>query len=822
MKVSLNWIKKFTDIDMPVDELVNKIGAQLGAVEEVINLGKKYEGIVVAKVVKCDKHSDADKLSVCFVDDGGKVKNVERNGDGLVQVVCGAPNVAAGQMVAWIPPGATVPSTIAKAPFVLEAKELRGVISNGMIASAKELDLGDNHDGILVLDDSAKPGEDLAQELELDDYIIDIENKMFTHRPDCFGILGVAREVAGISHKEFKSPDWYETQPPIAEGKGLKLEVTNDVPELVPRFATVAMDGVKVGPSSAKMQSYLARLGVHPVNNVVDATNFIMLLSGQPVHAYDYDKLKTNKLGVRLSKDGEKLNLIGGKELKLKAGAIVITDGQDPVGLGGVMGGADTEVSEGTTKIVLEAATFDMNLTRKTAMAYGLFTDAATRFTKGQSPHQNLAVLHELSRKLQKIAGATPASELIDLKLKLPEPKPVVVVSDFINARLGTKLEPAEMKKLLQNVEFDVSVSQGELIVKAPFWRTDIEIPEDIVEEVGRLYGYDQLAKELPNRRIAPAKVNDLMRFKSQLRDILSGAGASELLCYSFASEKLLRAAGQDPKYSYKIANAISPDFQYYRLSLLPSLLEKVHPNIKLGYDELCLYEIGKVYRRAEKDDDGLPKEMNRVAGVVAQKKADGAAYFDARLMVDYTLNLLGIIAKYSPLDQLDLGGHELAEQMIAPLDPTRSAAVMVDGDLVGVVGEFKQSVSAALKLPDRCAGFELFIKPLAKKSSGTTYQALNRYPSTEQDLCLKTATRLSYGDLTSFIDAQLQEATKDKGYGFSLQPLDIYQKEDSHKQTTWRISLWHPDRTLTTHEVNELLNVIAKAANNQYKAERI
>src|SRR5665811_423238 len=333
MKVSLNSIRGLNkrygcaeDVAaIGVDKLVEKIGAQLGAVEEVINLGERYKGIVIAKVVSCEKHPNADKLTVCKIDDGGVVKDVERDKDGLAQVVCGAPNCREGLSVAWLPPGSTVPQTIGKEPLVIEAREIRGHKSNGMLASPKELALGDNHTGILEIDGDHKPGTDFAEALGLkDDVVLDIENKMFTHRPDCFGFLGVARELAGIQDMPFKSPDWYVTDPkfPGIETGELKLEIKNELPELVPRFTAITMRDVQVGPSPVWLQVELAKASQKSVNNIVDYTNFFMLETGQPLHAYDYDKVKALSdsegatIVIRNPRSDEKLKLLNGKEIK--------------------------------------------------------------------------------------------------------------------------------------------------------------------------------------------------------------------------------------------------------------------------------------------------------------------------------------------------------------------------------------------------------------------------------------------------------------------------------------------------------------------------
>ncbi len=829
MRVSLNWMREFGQITLPINELVEKIGSQLGAVEEIVDLGKKYEGILVVKVVESQKMENSDHLSFCLVDDGGKNKKVKRNADGLVEVVCGAPNVKAGQLAVWVPPGNTVPSTFDKEPFVIEARDIRGKTSHGMLASSKELDLGDNHDGILLLD-SGKPGDSFVKTLWLDDYVIDIENKMFTHRPDCFGQLGVAREIAGINHQVFKSPDWYRANaglPTDGRKNVLKLAVKNELPELVPRFCVVAFKDVKVGPSPAWLQSFLARVGVRPINNIVDITNLVMLETGQPLHAYDYDKLKTGILGVRLSKKNEELKIIGGKTIKLEHEAIVITNGSKPVGLGGVMGGADTEVDKHTKNIILEAATFDMNATRRTAMAYGLFTDAATRFTKGQSPLQNMTAVARAAGLIKQFAGGRQASEAIDIHQPLRRQPELKLNAEFVNRRLGLELAAKEMKKLLENVEFKVELSGGILKISVPFWRTDIEISEDIVEEVGRLYGYDGLPLKLPARDLAPAARNQMLDFKARLRDLLRTAGANEVLTYSFVHSSLMEKVGQDPRNAYQLANALSPDLQYYRLSITPSLLEKIYPNIRAGFDKFALFEIGKGHNQKMKDqtDKNLPKEFQMLSLVVTSTeksaKPHGSPLYQARTLLDYLASELGVVLEYRPFKA------EENYPVMQPFDQTRSAQVWDSSGKVplGCVGEYKQSVISNLKLPPYSAGFEIGIEQLLTvMPPHDTYQPLNRFPELEQDFCLRSAAGHSYEQLTEFISANLKELVKPHGYLYEISPLDIFQKpaDKARKQTTWRIILSHPERTLTTQETNSLLDELAKRAKDKLNAERV
>jgi len=655
---------------------------------------------------------------------------------------------------------------------------------------------------------------------------------MFTHRPDCFGMLGVAREISGIRHRIFKSPDWYRENaslPTDGRKNVLKLQVKNELPKIVPRFCTVAIKDVKIGSSPAWLQSFLTRVGVRPINNIVDITNLVMLETGQPLHAYDYDKLKTGTLGVRLSKKAEQLKLIGGKTIKLDHEAVVITDGAKPVGLGGVMGGADTEVDENTKNIILEAATFDMNITRRTAMNYGLFTDAATRFTKNQSPWQNMAAISRAAGQIKQLAGGRQASEVVDDNHTTisAQRSTVKVSAEFVNQRLGISLSAKEMQKLLGSVEFKVLIQNSSLEITVPFWRTDIEIPEDIVEEVGRLYGYDHLHPALPPRDLTPAARNTLLDFKDHLRDVLSAAGANEVLTYSFVHGELLRKVDQDPEQAYQIANAHSPDLQYYRLSLTPSLLEKIHPNIRAGFNEFAIFEIGKGHNKKMKDgkDFNLPKEFQMLSLIFSSSqkstKTNGSPFYQALAFLDYLAKELGISLEYRPIPK------EEDYPVVKPYDHTRSAQVWESktNTPLGMIGEYKQSVISSLKLPQYSAGFEVGLEELLSVTPAhNDYRSLNRFPEVEQDFCLRAPAAIDYQKLTNFMTKSLVELSKEHGYDFWLRPLDIFQKDSDKtlKQTTWRIILFHPDRTLTTEETNRLLDKLADCAKKELNAGRV
>lgn len=834
MKVSYNWLQEYLDFTLPpVDILIKAIGAQLGEVESVEDLGAKYQGVIAVKIVESTPIEDSDHLSLCLIDDGQAVAEVERNYQGLVQVVCGAPNVRPGLTVAWLPPGSTVPSSFGHDPFVLGSRKLRGHISNGMLASQKELALGDNHEGILEIDAEGKPGDDFALLYKLNDFIIDIENKMFTHRPDCFGIIGVAREVAGILGQQFKEPDWYQTlmnELAVSDEK-LGLTLKNEVTDLVPRFMAAAISGITVKSSPVYLQSVLQRVGIRSINNIVDTTNYFMHLTGQPLHAYDYDKVKALSGGADVSliarqvRPGEKLTLLNGKDIEPREGAIVIANASQVIGLAGVMGGADTEVDDSTKNIILESATFDMYSIRRTSMVHGLFSEAVTRFNKGQSPYQNDRVLAQAA-KLICSDGGQLASEFKDesspnITFNQPFVGNVKTDLGFINSRLGSSLSNEGVTQLLTNVGFKVAAETEELEISTPFWRTDIAIPEDIVEEVGRLYSFDKLPLVLPQRSIAPAGVNNLLNLKSSIRHSLSRAGANEVLTYSFVHGKLLDKVGQSRQASYKLTNALSPDLQYYRQTLTPSLLDKVNANIRSGFDHFALFEIGKTHVFNDKSTaNQLPEEIDRLSFVFAAdakaaKQYHGAAFFQAKIYLDALLQDLGVSG------QVMFENNENGPDLFAK---NRCAAVKCHGVDLGIIGEYGARAHKSLKLPDFCSGFELDIVALLDlQSQISNYRPLPKFPKSTQDICLRVPVTVTYAALLSIVEADL-----DAKYGqtalIAVTPVDIFQRDNDadFKQITFRISLSSYQKTLTDDEVTTDLNRIAQTAADQLKAERV
>jgi len=795
---------------MPVDELATLIGARLVEIEGVEHIGAKYNDVIVAKVVTCEPIEGTDHLNETKIDDGGIAQNVARDENGLVQVVCGAPNVRAGIMVAWLPPQSTVPETFNDAePFVLSVRPLRGVDSNGMLASAKELDLFDDHTGILVIDKDCAPGTNFAELYELDDYLLEVENKSLTHRPDAFGIIGFAREVAGIQGKPFNTPEWLNNIVPHFNADGT-LEAPKVVIEdqaLSDRFTTIVLSGVdEKAQSPVQLQTYLARSGVRPISASVDVSNYLMLLTGQPSHTYDYDKFKALagddfSIKVRSARENEKLTLLDGKEITMDQADIVIAAGDIAVGLAGAMGGANTMVDENTKNVLVEVATFDLYHLRSTQMRHGIFSEAITRFTKGVPAPLAGPVLAEAVTQLMQYTGATVSSDTAEDYPGVREPIIVKVTERHINETLGTHFSANDIAELLQNVGFGVSFDDLSATVEVPYWREDIHIPEDIIEEVGRLAGFDTINVTLPRRDFTATRPNSFDTLRAEVRSLLVRAGANEVLTYSFVHGDVLKKVGQNPEDAYRITNSISPELQYYRQSLTPNLLTLISPNRKSGYDEFAIFECNKVHRKsAGQTEEGVPVEFDSIALVITRAKTKGDPYYDAKNYLEYVTSILGLALRYETLSDGDATA--------APFEPARSAAVFdaTTNIYLGVVGEYRKAVQKTFKLPEYTAGFEINPRALheAVSNVGIRYQALSRYPGSERDITFQTSADVSFQTIVN----EATQALSETDFITSVEPLGIYQAEGSdEKNNTVRIKLVSYNKTLTNEEVTAVID---------------
>ncbi len=816
MIISVNWLKKFTDVELSIDKLTTLVGARLVEIENVVDLSEKYKDVLVVRVIECASLEGTDHLNLTKIDDGGVRSDVDRDENGLVQVICGAPNVKAGMLAAWLPPASTVPESFGDdEPFILSAKKLRGVISNGMLASAKELDLFDDHTGILEIDRDVAVGTAFADVYDLNDYLLDIENKSLTHRPDTFGVIGFAREVAAIQGKTFVTPEWLAQLDPTYDNVDGAKEapcVVIDDPSLSARYQAVVLSEADANRQSPlEVQTYLSRVGVRPINAVVDVTNYLMMLTGQPLHAFDYDKLVALAGGkadihVRAGRDGEKLELLDGRTVELSSDDIVIAAGDIAVGLAGAMGGLNTVIDDSTKNIIIESATFNLYKLRATQMRHGIFSEAITRFTKGQPSELAAPVLAEAVRLMGEWAGTKQVSEIAEARGEEYANKPITLTANRVNGVLGTSLSLTEIDTILRSVEFaSVEVDDVTLAVAAPYWRADIHIVEDVIEEVGRLRGFDAIMPTLPLRdfsAIRPAPFDDL---RENIRHLLVRSGANEVLTYSFVHGDVITKVGQKVDDSYRIINSISPDLQYYRQSLTPSLLGLIHPNIKQGFDNFAIFEINKVHpKSAGLTDEGVPVERDVIALTLADnKQQSGAAFYHAKAVLEYLASNLGFTLSFEAITS------DTNQPQTAPFEVRRSAWVMdAQGNNLGIVGEYKKSVGRGFKLPGFVAGFEIDAGSLfaAVCELKPSYVPLSRYPSTERDICFQVDSQITYRQIIVAVEHALINASP----GVEVSPVDLYQPEDAAtKNITIRLKLTAHDHTLTGDEANGVVKVV-------------
>ncbi|MFV0484635.1 MAG: phenylalanine--tRNA ligase subunit beta [Candidatus Saccharimonadales bacterium] len=821
MLISLNWLKKFVSLDeVKTDELITLIGARLVEVEGTIDQREKYNNIYVVKVVSVEKIPDTH-LTLCKIDDDGKTK-IARDEDGLIQVMCGAPNVRAGMLAAWIAPGAIVPSSVNEdAPFVIGTRKMLGKYeSHGMLAGADELDFGDEHKTIAEMDPKiAKAGQPFGELFGLNDIILEIENKSLTHRPDTFGMIGFAREVAGILGQKFETPEWlmdFGEKDFVMKGADLKITLADS--KICPRYTALIME--KHGDDKPKylgeMETLLARSGMRPISPLVDVTNYLMLLTGQPLHAFDYDKLvkvggkPTPEIIVRQAKKGEKLELLDGKKVELVESDIVITSSDKPVALAGAMGGKNTEIDENTRKIIVESATFSLYNLRKTQMAHGIFSEAITRFTKGQPAGQTLPVVKEFANM---VAGGMKPLALIDEWPNGGKKNVVKITTQQINELLGTEYTYATIEETLRNVGFEIDCDCGkkdkcdceEINVMAPYWRTDIHITEDVIEEVGRLLGYDNITPRVP--RHGTATPNELFELKTQIRQTLSAAGANELLTYSFVHGDLLTKVGQDVENSYKIVNSISPDLQYVRQQIAPSLLVKVAENLKNGIPEFGLFEMNQLFcKESGMDEENVPVLYNNLAFVYASKD-EKSCFYQIKNYLMYLAERLNMEMKLVQVSDKE------AAYIPAFIEPKRSAKVMLGDEWLGVVGEVKKSVAHELKVPEGTAIFELNLDTmLGKVGSLKKDFRTSQYPSVGRDITIVVKNDVPYEKVAG----QIEKLLSDQKLVYKIMPTAIYQAEaEADLKISFHLEFASLEKTLENKEILSIMTKLEKLSKN-------
>ena len=790
MRISYEWLGDFVNLDgvTPKDaaEVLTRLGVEVESVT-VVDLSE----IVVGKVLEQIPHPKSrNPLWVHQVDLGDRVQ----------QIIAGAPNAVAGSLVPVALPGTTVPNG-----KLVKDMNIAGYKASGMLCSAEELLLGDDHSGILILS-SGKPGDPLTSVIPSQAIM---EAEVTSNRPDCMGHLGVARELAaGLDRpmeRDFMPAFLGTADPP---GRDL-VKVSIEDPELCSRYIGGVVTGVKVGPSPEWLQRRLRACGVRPINNVVDITNYVLLEYAQPLHAFDLAKLGGREIRVRRAKTGEKLLCLDGIERELTGEMLVIADAEKPVAIAGVIGGDESAVTEGTTDILLEAATFSGPSVRQTAREFGIRTEASARFEKGLPAELAQAGARRAAALLAELAGGTVHKEWADVYPRPQEPVRIRLKPWLIDEVLGVHVPLQDSEAILIRLGFHVRVvGDGEWDVLPPVFRLDVTIPEDLVEEVGRVYGYDRVPPTLPGRRHetwSPAEPS-LGRRLDAAREVLAGAGFTETWNPALVSGRTLESL-RVAAHAMRVSNALSDDMDTLRTSLVPSLVGVVALNRDRGRADVRVYELANAFLAPVGDKTEQPQEPLRL-GVVASAGGNAEsgrqAFYAMKSVLDACVAALG-----APPCDYQRAAAEL-------FHPGRCAAVMLEGRQLGYIGELHPTVVAGSRVEGRLVAVEIDLEPVLAASRPPRAQPLPRFPAIERDLAVVIEDHVAA--------AALQASITEAGGEFlqRVRAFDEYygpQVPEGHKSIAFTLTFRSPERTLTDAEVDKVIAEIRLAMEKRHRA---
>ncbi|HLU42668.1 MAG TPA: phenylalanine--tRNA ligase subunit beta [Microthrixaceae bacterium] len=784
MKVLLSWLREFAPIEGSADEVAAQLTALGMELESVAEVGRGLDGIVVAKVLAVREHPDADRIRLVDVDPG--------DGSSL-QIACGASNMAPGDLV----PLATV-GTVMPDGMEISARRMRGEMSNGMLCSARELQLGDDHSGILILPGDLEPGAPVREALGLAEDVV-FEFDALPNRPDTLSVLGVARDLAAHQKVPFHVPEPAVDTEGAPTGELASVEIL--APDLCGRFLVRVLSGIELAPSPRWMAQRLVAAGMRPINNVVDVSNYVMLETGQPNHTYDLARLPGGALRVRWARDGERLVTLDGVERELRSSDGVITDAEDrPVALAGVMGGASTEIGEGTTDVLLELAWWDPVAVAATSTRLNLPSEASLRFKRGVDPE---IAPHAARRFAELLAAVTPARlhpGEVEARGNLPEPPTVRVRTGRVNALLGTSLTRDEVAGLLEPIGYrSTPVGDDDLDVAVPSWRPDSSIEADVVEEVARHHGYDRLPREVP---VSPhtGELSPAQRDRRVLRRTLMAQGLDEAMPMPFLAPGDLERCGLPPD-GLRLANPLAAEESVLRTSLLPGLLDAVAYNASHRNTGVRLFEVGRVFSLG---DEGVITDVERsvAAGRVLSGEREHLAAVLAGCEAPAAVELLEVA-----LGAVGRRVSTLHAAEIPGLHPGRAAQVEVRAggstSVVGTVGEVDPAVLARLGIEERVAWLQLDLDALAALPVEVPlHRPVSRLPSTDFDLAFTVPEEVPAADVA----ATIREAGGPLVARVEL--FDVFRSEqlgEGRRSLAYRIRVQPEERTLTDAEVGEL-----------------
>lgn len=805
MLVSLNWLKNYVDFGEQtpeqLSERITKSGIEVDGIEYVISDTSSH--VVVGYVKECEQHPNADKLKLCQVDVGE---------DELLQIICGAPNVAQGQKVVVAKPGAVLPGN-----FKIKKVKLRGIESNGMICSLKELSVKERFvptayaEGIVVLPEDSIVGEPVEALLNLNDAVLEFD--LTPNRADALSMLGVAYEVAAILDENVTIPEpSYETS---AEKVADYIDVTVTDREVCPYYGAFIIKDVEVKPAPLWMQNYLLAAGIRSINNVVDITNFVLLEYGQPLHAFDYDLLQTKEIVVRRAHDKEQLVTLDGQTRTLSTENVLITNGEKGVALAGVMGGAETEVHEGTSTILLEAAYFSGQTVRQTVKETGLRSESSTRFEKGVDPNRVREAGMRACELLATYANATIVSGVAEYDELNRSEKTVTMNTKHVNHRLGTNISNGEIDDILRKLRFTYDRSDNDYTVYIPTRRGDITMFEDMLEEVARIYGYDHLPYTLPTNASKPGGLSEEQLLRRHVKSYLQSVGLSEAITYSLVRQgdasSFVSPELSDQLVPVALSMPMSEDHKYLRTSLLPELLNRLTYNVARKQTNVALYELGSVFLSEEERISEQPKEHARLAGAVTGTWIDHKWQQDVQAVDFYVVK--GIVEGLFRFLNMNVTYQQVK---LPDMHPGRCATVHHGDQVIGFLGQVHPGIANDKDLKATYV-FDIdmdYILQLDRPA--LIYETVPKYPSILRDIAFVVKDTVQAGDIKAEMERAGAPLVK------RVEAFDVYTGENvqaDEKSLAFHIHYQDPDKTLTDEEVDNTLQGMIKVIAEKFAA---
>lgn len=776
MKAPYKWLKEFVDIDISPKELGDRLTLSGSKVEEIISKDEEIQNVVTGKILKIEPHPDAEKLVIC---------QVEVNNGEVIQIVTGADNMKEGDIVPTALHGSSLPNGVK-----IKKGKLRGVMSNGMMCSKEELGIPDeeNIHGLMIMDKNTPVGKDIKLVLdELNDAVIDFE--ITSNRPDCFSILGIARETAATLDKKLRYPD-ISVKGALHEdiNNFLSVEVRDS---LCLRYIARAVKNVKIGPSPDWMQEKLISYGVRPINNIVDITNYVNAELGQPLHAFDRRQITSSKIVVERAKEGEKFTTLDKAERTLTGDMLCIKDGERTVALAGVMGGLNSEVVDDTSEIIFESANFDGTNIRITSNKLALRTEASMRYEKDLDPNLTEMAVLRACHLVEELGCGDVVNTVIDVYPEVDKEKNLTVSAAWVNKFLGTEISSEEMKTLLERLELKAESDGDNLTITVPTFRRDLNIKEDIAEEIARIYGYNKIVPTLSSGAQGRGGKTEKQKIEDKIIETLLFSGLNQSISYSFTSRKVFDKVNipEDSllRCAVEIKNPLGEDFSIMRTTTLPSIMENLGRNFSRNNDYARLFEIGKVYLK-KTDEKDLPKEKN----IITIGMYGNCDYLDIKGAVENLLEALGI-EKFEFIREKDNASYH----------PGKTAALLVNKEYAGVFGEIHPDVSENYGIDTNSFVAELNMDLLINNAKvKQQYKSLPKFPSVTRDIALLVDDSVLVQDIHKVI--------KSKGGNLveKIELFDVYkgkQIPEGKKSIAYRIVYRSEDKTLTDKDVNKV-----------------